>query len=71
MRFDHQRAQKFENDFDVLTIGAPLLTTIDDYEQVARTAISELPEMKEGEARLYGTRQRHHANTLSGHGLHL
>lgn len=55
--------KKFENDFDVLTIGAPLLTTIDDYEQVAKTAISELPEMKEGEALLYmGHGSEHHAN---------
>lgn len=55
--------KKFENDFEVLTIGTPLLTTIEDYERVAKTAIGELPQMQEGEALLYmGHGSEHHAN---------
>lgn len=55
--------KKFEDDFDVLTIGTPLLTTIEDYQQVAQIAIEELPTLKEGEALVYmGHGSDHHAN---------
>lgn len=55
--------KKFENDFEVLTIGTPLLTTIEDYQQVAETAISELPPIGEQEALVYmGHGSEHHAN---------
>ena len=55
--------KKFENDFEVLTIGAPLLTTIEDYNRVAKIAADELPQLKRGEAILYmGHGSDHHAN---------
>ncbi|MEG0379840.1 MAG: sirohydrochlorin cobaltochelatase, partial [Eubacterium sp.] len=55
--------KKFENDFEVLTIGAPLLTTIEDYERTATIVAQELPELLAGEALVYmGHGSEHHAN---------
>ncbi|MEF9917987.1 MAG: sirohydrochlorin cobaltochelatase [Eubacterium sp.] len=55
--------KKFENDFEVLTIGAPLLTTIKDYERVVDIVAEELPKTAKGEALLYmGHGSEHHAN---------
>ncbi|WKY44124.1 sirohydrochlorin cobaltochelatase [Eubacteriaceae bacterium ES2] len=55
----------FENDFDVLTLGKPLLTSVDDYKRTIAIVMEALPQLKAGEALLYmGHGSEHHANAV-------
>lgn len=55
--------KSFENDFKVLTLGRPLLTSMDDYEETVDVVMGQLPKLKKGEALLYmGHGSDHHAN---------
>ncbi|WKY47434.1 sirohydrochlorin cobaltochelatase [Eubacteriaceae bacterium ES3] len=55
----------FEDDFEVLTLGKPLLTSVDDYKKTIAVVMEAMPELKEGEALLYmGHGSEHHANSV-------
>ncbi len=45
-----QHIQEYEGKFSKLTIGRPLLTTIEDYGQAVKATLKEMPELEEDEA---------------------
>ncbi|MGL4606169.1 MAG: sirohydrochlorin cobaltochelatase [Eubacteriaceae bacterium] len=55
--------KEFEKDFKYLTLGKPLLTTVEDYEQTVDVVMKKLPKLKKDEAIIYmGHGSDHHAN---------
>ena len=53
----------FEKEFEALTLGRPLLTTVEDYEETVDIVMKEMPKLKKGEALVYmGHGTDHHAN---------
>lgn len=55
--------KEFENDFESLTLGRPLLTTVEDYENTVDVVMKKMPKLKQGEALVYmGHGSDHHAN---------
>jgi sirohydrochlorin cobaltochelatase len=58
-------AEPFAGKFERLTIGAPLLTEVNDYLELAAALISELPERREDTAIVWmGHGTGHHANAV-------
>lgn len=54
----------FEEDFEVLKLGRPLLTTSDDYKKTMEILVNLMPDLKEDEAFVYmGHGSYHHANS--------
>ena len=54
----------FEKDFVSLTLGRPLLTTVEDYEETVDIVMKQMPKLKKGEALVYmGHGSDHHANS--------
>lgn len=54
----------FEKDFESLTLGRPLLTTVEDYEETVDAVMKHMPKLKKGEALVYmGHGSDHHANS--------
>jgi len=53
----------FENNFESLTLGRPLLTTVEDYEETVDVVMGKMPKLKKGEALVYmGHGTDHQAN---------
>jgi sirohydrochlorin cobaltochelatase len=56
--------KKYEKDFKEITLGQPLLSTVEDYEEAVEVVMEEMPKLKRGEALLFmGHGTDHHANS--------